>query len=574
MDTLVVCPACGKSVETEGGLLTCSACGASLASVTPTRAPAAPAPPEEILAANEVIGGYQIERMLGRGGMGAVYLATQASLGRQVALKVLAPRYAQDPAFILRFSRESSVLAALNHPNIIHIIDRGVDRERYFFVMEFVDGMNLRQALHKGRLGPEEAVRIALPFCEALEYAHAKGVVHRDLKPENLMLTKDGRVKIADFGLARIAEGSAVSSPALTMTQTVMGTPDYMAPESRRSAKEADHRADIYALGVMLYEMLTGNLPVGKFPPPSQAAGVDARLDEVVHKALSPDPESRYQRASEVAAALSHLSTRPPSSAPRPRRLLPALGLAAALAVALAAWWAVHRGPTGTTAVYDALVKSCVTEGRVDYEILRTKQPQLDAYLASLDGQDPSSLGRDGRLAFWINAYNALALKRALEGGPGLRSIRHVPDWETRRDLGVGGKRYSLSDIDEVLHGLGEPGARFLQTPAAAGAPAFPPQALTGSNLDDQLATAATRFLADPDRGFRAGVENRVLRKDRAVIRLSPLFRRYATDFPRDNAALLAWLAPRLPAEAQDFLTRHPQAEVDYLEEDWDLNAR
>ncbi|MCI0342569.1 MAG: protein kinase [Planctomycetales bacterium] len=260
------------------------------------------------LKAGDQLGSYILQREIGRGGMGVVWLATQTSLDRAVAVKVLRPALSRDAHFLARFDREARSLAALSHPNIVAILDRGHDRGYFYFVMEFVDGTSLRTLMDEGSLAPEEALRIVPQICEALEFAHSRGIVHRDIKPENILRDRAGTVKIADFGLSRIVAGDR-EEPPLTRTNVVMGTVDYMAPEQRERSKAVDHRADIYSLGVVLYEMLTGELPLGRFDPPSRRnVRVDVNLDRVVLKVLEKDPELRYQRASHVATDLKRAS--------------------------------------------------------------------------------------------------------------------------------------------------------------------------------------------------------------------------------------------------------------------------
>ena len=254
----------------------------------------------------------EIHELLGQGGMGAVYKARQRRLDRLVALKILPPEVAGYPAFAERFTREAQALGRLNHPHIVTLHDFGEAGGLYYFVMEFVDGVNLRQMIAAGKMQPREALAIVPQVCEALQYAHDEGVVHRDIKPENLLLDRKGRVKIADFGLAKLMRHRRApvgrAGFALTGSQQVMGTPHYMAPEQMERPQGVDHRADIYSLGVVFYEMLTGELPLGRFAPPSRKVQIDVRLDEVVLRSLEKEPERRYQQASEVKTDLEGLS--------------------------------------------------------------------------------------------------------------------------------------------------------------------------------------------------------------------------------------------------------------------------
>jgi serine/threonine protein kinase len=252
--------------------------------------------------------------LLGQGGMGAVYKARQTKLDRLVAVKILPPEVAREEAFAERFTREARSLARLNHPHIVTIYDFGDVDGLYYFTMEYVDGRNLRDLLQAGALPAAQALAIIPQLCDALQYAHDEGLVHRDIKPENILLDRKGRVKIADFGLARLV-GLTPTYLTLTGTHEVMGTLLYMAPEQMKRTHTVDHRADIYSLGVVLYEMLTGELPLGRFAPPSRKAAVDERIDPVVLRALAREPAERYQDAGafkqDVVAALAAATDAP-----------------------------------------------------------------------------------------------------------------------------------------------------------------------------------------------------------------------------------------------------------------------
>jgi predicted Ser/Thr protein kinase len=250
---------------------------------------------------------FELLELLGQGGMGIVYRAKQRSLDRVVALKVMPPEAAMEAGFSERFTREARTLARLQHPNIVGVHDFGVSDGLYYLVMEFVDGANLREAMRAGKLTPVQALAIVPQVCDALQYAHDQGVVHRDIKPENILLDRAGRVRIADFGLAKIVQRNPVDV-TLTRAGQVMGTLHYMAPEQYRTPDAVDHRADIYSLGVVFYEMLTGELPLGSFPPPSGKPGVDARLDGVVMRALERERDRRWQQASDVKTQVSAIS--------------------------------------------------------------------------------------------------------------------------------------------------------------------------------------------------------------------------------------------------------------------------
>jgi len=368
------CPQCGTPLPTGVLAGLCPACllkqGAAADTVTDAKQPAFNPPPIGELA--PLFPQLEILELIGKGGMGAVYKARQKQLDRIVALKILPPSIGDDPAFAERFTREARALAKLNHPGIVTLYEfgqvagrgragspppaagsqaeggaHGVPRPTgeiapvpqpstinsqpclYFFLMEFVDGVTLRQLLNTGRVSPREALAIVPQICDALQFAHDQGIVHRDIKPENILLDRRGRVKVADFGLAKIvgrdssfgvppSGGSDAANPdrlkaelqtSLTDAGKVMGTPSYMAPEQVTHPADVDHRVDIYALGVVFYQMLTGELPGKPLQPPSKKVQIDVRLDEVVLRALEKKPELRYQQASVLKTQVETIAT-------------------------------------------------------------------------------------------------------------------------------------------------------------------------------------------------------------------------------------------------------------------------
>ena len=315
------CPRCGGALADSAAEGMCPRCLLALNFGPGTELPGEargtvaigePLPPEQLAPHFPQL---DILEFLGRGGMGVVYKARQKTLNRLVALKLLAPERVTDAKFAGRFSREAQALAALNHSHIVTVYDFGLvdavlpqpanpanaaPAPQYFLLMEFVDGVNLRQAMKAGRFTPEQALAVVPRVCEALQYAHEHGIVHRDIKPENLLLDKDGRVKIADFGIAKMMGddsniGFAESQPA--------GTPQYMAPEQKDHLR-SDSRADIYSLGVVLYELLTGELPAENLRPPRRLTQIEEPLNSVVRRALEDDPEMRYQTAAEMRSDL------------------------------------------------------------------------------------------------------------------------------------------------------------------------------------------------------------------------------------------------------------------------------
>ena len=339
MNKFSSCPKCGNQIPPEAPAGQCPRCllqmgldpsgpvevAATIDSDTSQSAAAGhPAPQPHELAGS--FPQYEILELVGQGGMGAVYRAEQRSLGRVVALKVIKPDLADSSDFAERFAREARAMARLNHPNIVSVYDFGESDGMFFFTMEHVDGTDLRQLMAGGTLTPAQALQIVPQICEALQYAHDEGIVHRDIKPENILVDRRGRVRIADFGLAKLTHG-ATQQRNLTGTYQVMGTPKYMAPEQMEGAQQVDHRADIYSLGVVFYELLTGELPLGRFVAPSEKAPIDGRLDEVVMRALEKELPKRYQQASEFKSEVERVSSHdnvgpentPPSPPPPPR---------------------------------------------------------------------------------------------------------------------------------------------------------------------------------------------------------------------------------------------------------------
>jgi len=310
------CPKCGGPIPAEALQGICPKC-ALVAVATPTEAgqPAGehpPPPPLEAVAA--AFPQLEILELIGAGGMGAVFKARQPKLDRLVALKLLSRPLAGDGAFAERFHREARVLARLNHPGIVSVHDYGEAGGFFYLLMEFVDGVNLRQVMRAGRFTPAQALTLVPKVCEALQFAHDEGILHRDIKPENILLDTRGRVKIADFGIAKLI-GDKTPGATLTGSGLALGTPHYMAPEQMEHPQDVDQRADIYSLGVVFYEMLTGELPIGSFAPPSAKTPVDPRVDEVVIRALARERERRQRNVTEVKQQVEAITSTPPPAA-------------------------------------------------------------------------------------------------------------------------------------------------------------------------------------------------------------------------------------------------------------------
>lgn len=289
---------------------------------------------------------FEIGERLGAGGMGVVFRARQKSLDRWVAIKILNPKLLGDPEFEERFEREAKTMAMLGHPNIVGIHDFGVRGPYHFLVMEFVEGRDLQKLIQSGSLESVLAFSIIRQVCDGLYHAHQKSVVHRDIKPGNILVGLDGVAKISDFGLARIVRPNPDVS--LTITNTGMGTPAYIAPEQLTDARSSDARSDIFALGVVVYEMLTGNTPAGNFPAPtSRLPRRNHRLDEAILRAMDPDPASRPADPREISRLIAESeATAPPGQgAGKAVKQWPILLVSSlVLALAGAGWIGAKRG--------------------------------------------------------------------------------------------------------------------------------------------------------------------------------------------------------------------------------------
>jgi len=303
------CPGCKNEFQGQrpkgDALLTCPSCGREFADKDATVADSLGPLAAGGVGPGKQLGGFRIEEKVGTGAMGEVYKAIQLSLDRTVALKVLPAVFADRPAFVRRFHDESMALSALNHPNVVTIIERGNVGKIYFFVMEYVDGPALGQLMSR-QFTVEEFLKIAKGTAAALSYAHKQGVVHRDIKPSNMMLTRDFEVKIADFGLAGLMAQEKRALESNGERPRRMGTPAYMSPEQRANPLQVDGRTDIYAAGVVFYEVLTRKRP--EIPlrqmPSEVSKTADPRLDRIVAKCLQVSPDDRYQNAGELLSDL------------------------------------------------------------------------------------------------------------------------------------------------------------------------------------------------------------------------------------------------------------------------------
>ena len=295
------CPRCGASVPPSelrrlGGL--CLRCLARFVLSSAEEAASTRTEEDRVLEPGAVVGGYEILERIGEGGMGIVYRARHLELNRVIALKLLRPSLSSRDEFARRFHAESRALASLNHSNIVGIHDSGKEGDLFFLAMEHVEGGSLRSRLAEVRRSPADVERIFLQVADALEHAHGRGILHRDLKPDNILLTGEGTAKVADFGLARIMDPERPApGPA---TGLAMGTAYYSAPECLEGAARGDARSDVYSLGILLHELLTGKRPAGLLVAPSQDGADDDRLDPIVLRAIRRSPEERYPTIAEM----------------------------------------------------------------------------------------------------------------------------------------------------------------------------------------------------------------------------------------------------------------------------------
>ncbi|MGY8640501.1 MAG: serine/threonine protein kinase [Verrucomicrobiales bacterium] len=257
---------------------------------------------------NASLSTYEFVEFIGQGGMAAVYKARQPKLDRIVAIKIL-PSYVDDGGISeaehsARFKKEALAMAKLNHTNIVTVHDFGATSEGHlYFVMDFIKGTDLHQAIKSGLCTVERVIDWVPQICDALHYAHSEGIIHRDIKPSNILIDEEGVVRVADFGIAKVADDNEMTR--LTMANVTMGSPDYLAPESLQDDVEQDHRVDLFALGVMIYQMLTGTVPRGAWHMPSVLnSEADERFDDLVVRAMDPNRETRCQTAIEIGEAI------------------------------------------------------------------------------------------------------------------------------------------------------------------------------------------------------------------------------------------------------------------------------
>jgi serine/threonine-protein kinase len=317
-----------------------------------------------------LIGKYRVKGELGRGGMGAVYLAEQPGLGREVAIKELILSPAADPTALMRFLQEAQVMARTSHPNLVQVHDLEQIGDANYIVLEFVRGRSLRDRINQGPIPLPQTFAVMHGVLQALDYAHKHAIVHRDMKPENVLLSDEGNVKVADFGIARLTDDSGPGGTA-TKTGTTVGTPQYMSPEQVASSK-VDGRSDLYSAGIMFYELVVGQPPFtageadGPFtlmakhvqappkPPSVHRPGLDMRLEEAIMKSLSKRPEERFQTGEEFDETMSRIADR--LCPGWPKSLEPGADLSKMVPATAAAQAAAVASPAGVQAMPQAAV--------------------------------------------------------------------------------------------------------------------------------------------------------------------------------------------------------------------------
>lgn len=344
MSTDTACPICGLPIPDDAPGGACPGCLLIMATdVADDDTPGGSRhrlPSIEKL--QEFFDGYRIESLAGIGGQATVYFAHDLAQERPVALKVLAIEQSANPEFLSRFALEAQTLAKLSHPGIVGVYESGQAGDYFFIAMQWVEGMTLRELLREKPVDALQAGQLIEQLCDALAYAHGQGVVHRDLKPENVLIGRDGQVRIADFGIAKLCEPSGADGLMLTATHARLGTAQYMAPEQMRGDQRIDARADLYALGVIFFELLTGELPLPFGLSPSKIAGVPAAYDRIVARCMKPRPEERFSSAEELKRQVQLAAASRATS----RRAVAVLVCGALLLMGAALWL---RGPSPGT---------------------------------------------------------------------------------------------------------------------------------------------------------------------------------------------------------------------------------
>lgn len=328
----ILCPGCQTSIPSseQDPRATCGGCGLEIDLSQVGTFPGIATMSLVRDLAGESLGQYEVLELVGMGGMGVVYRARDLDNGSIVALKVLYCDPLKKADFVARFEREARTLLKLDNPHIVKILASGEQEGIYYLVTELLHGETLAQYLKSHNPPLKETIRIMTQVCSAIAHAHNQGIIHRDIKPANIILD-DGSVKVLDFGLSHLTGGESQFS-TLTRSDLAMGSFNYLSPEQRMNAKAVDQRADIFSLGVIFYEMLTGSLPLGNFVPPSKTGhGIPAKCDRIVSRALHVDPDQRYQKVEDFAEALHRIDK---TKRVRKKVLIPvftALALAATL---------------------------------------------------------------------------------------------------------------------------------------------------------------------------------------------------------------------------------------------------